>query len=193
MSNTQKLSEIIIDIEAQNETNENVRGILRRPDDNLVDQAKVEICLMRCCMALFIIIVMAPMAIADLYFGFTDSTCSKEEPDELSISIKLYLLVSGFMSLAVMTLFLIGINFIGQTDKIDNLKCCFMCCGSVGVILTAIFSLIWNILGAIVFWGYIYGNGNCNKTFSTYVFVSLIIKLIATLLGMASNKKEDKK
>jgi hypothetical protein len=60
--------------------------------------------------------------------------------------------------------------------------------------ITGIFNIIWDILGAIVFWGTINRENNCNKNISTYIYVSLIFKLfgdfIAVINGLNSNKKK---
>ena len=192
---SQKLTDSMVDIESQSGADENLKGILIKPHDKLEYQNRVVKNLLECCIALCVIIVTVPIATSDLYFGFSDSSCSREEPDDISITVRLYLLVSGFMLLTAMTLFLIGlysfdeITFVNVIKKIDKLTCCFISCGSIGVIL---FVVIWNVLGAIVFWEYIRDNGNCNKTFSTYVSVSLIIKFVGTLYAIVLTTKYKK-
>jgi len=195
MSFNSELTTVNVDVETQiSEINQiQLKGILIRHAEKSAEQAATESCILKICKSLIVIVIITPITICDLYFGFTDTTCSREEPDELAISLRLYLLASGFSSAVAMLLLLCGICLIGPTDKINDSNCCMVCCGSFGLITASLFGLIWNILGAIVFWGYIYGNGNCDKTFSTYVFVSLIIKLISLLTGMLSNKKENKK
>lgn len=199
-SQEKQLSEVVIDIESQNETKQNItnelqvplKGVLRKPDEHLADNIEVEKILFRICIGLFVLVIMSPIIICDLYFGFTDSSCSREQPDELAISLKLYLIVSGFVGLTAMITILTAITCL-DPNKISDTGICFVCCGSLGFICAALFNIIWNILGAVVFWGYIYGNRNCNRTFSTYVFVSLIIKFVAALLSYQLNKKKDDK
>jgi len=195
-----KLSEevIDIDIERQNEIGENLeskitlplRGILKKPDDQF-NNIQAEKIIAKICISLLVIIIMLPFIICDLYFGFTDNSCSREQPNELAISIRLYLIVSGFVNISATIIILTGLNFI-DTEKLTNSGICALCCGTIGLSCIIIFNTIWNILGAVVFWGYIYGNGNCNKNFSTYVFISLIIKLVSALFGYQLNKKNDK-
>jgi hypothetical protein len=36
-------------------------------------------------------------------------------------------------------------------------------------------------MGAITFWGFIFNNKSCEQNFTTYMFVSLVIKLISSL------------
>ena len=48
--------------------------------------------------------------------------------------------------------------------------------------------LIWNILGAVIFWGSIYATNHCSKQVSTYIFVSLIIKFVLTVNAIRQQK-----
>ena len=199
---SEKMSSIIIDIESdiesQNETKKEVhheikvplRGILKNTKENIIYNDKIEQRFMKLCFALIILIIMTPIIFCDLYFGFTDLSCSREQPDELAITVKLYLIVSGFVGLSVMTAIFIGIACFDFDENYANDLFIMSCC-SCGAICLELFNLVWNILGAVVFWEYIYGNGNCNKNFSTYVFVSLIIKFISILFGYHLNKKNN--
>lgn len=197
---TDILSRSIIDIESQNETKYEsqsvivvpLRGILRNTDENIVDNKIVEKTLFKICFSLLVIVILSPIIICDLYFGFTDTTCSSEKPYELAMTMKLYLIVSGFLGLSGMIIILIGTAFFDQY-KISELGICGLFCGTIGLLCMIIFNLIWNILGAIVFWGYLYGNGDCDKTFSIYLFVSIIIKLISTLITFQTGKKDKNK
>jgi hypothetical protein len=196
---TDILSRSIIDIESQNDTKYEsqsvidvpLRGILKNADENIVDNKIVEKTLFKICFSLLVIVIMSPIIICDIYFGFTDTTCSSEKPHELEMSMKLYLIISGFLGLSAMIIILIGTAFFDQY-KISDLGICGLFCGTIGLLCIIIFNLIWNILGAVVFWGYIYGNGHCDKSLSTYLFVSIIIKLISSLITFRSGKKYKK-
>ena len=195
---SEKIPSIIIDIESQIEAKEEIqpelqiplRGILRKPEENLIYNELIEQRFMKLCFALIILVIMSPIIFCDLYFGFTDSSCSREQPDELAISVKLYLIVSGFVGLSVMSVIFIGITCfeIDENPTNDLFVMCFSSCLAIALKL---FNLVWVILGAVVFWGYIYGNGNCDKSFLTYVFVSLIIKIVSNLFGYQFNKKKN--
>jgi hypothetical protein len=193
---TDILSRSIIDIESQNDTKYEsqsvidvpLRGILKNTDENIVDNKIVEKTLFKICFSLLVIVIMSPIIICDIYFGFSDTTCSSEKPHELEMSMKLYLIISGFLGLSAMIIILIGTAFFDQY-KISDLGICGLFCGTIGLLCIIIFNLIWNILGAVVFWGYIYGNGHCDKSLSTYLFVSIIIKLISSLITFRSGKK----
>jgi hypothetical protein len=166
------------------------KGILKKTE--LIDSSKdaAVIMAMKISSTTIILAIMSPIIIADLYFGFTDKSCINNAPENLAISMKLYLLVSGFVSMATMFGFISNICClsVNQENTIINL-----CCVSFIIILAGTFHLIWNIIGSIIFWGTIYPEGNCDKNVSTYIFVSLIIKLIGTFIGannLLSNKKQ---
>lgn len=192
----------IIDIEAQirdseekiNDVQINLKGILKKPS-NIEDNIETEEMIYRICFSSIALIILTPIIVCDLYFGFTDNSCSNEEPNELAINLKLYLIVSGFVGLSSLIIILIAINCIKfNNDNAEFCEVCSTCLFTSLLGLIIIFNYVWNILGAVVFWGYIYGNNNCNKSFSTYLFVSLILKLLGNLYSSKlNNKKNDKK
>ena len=202
LSEIERMTSIIIDTESQNKSKDEslseiqvpLRGILKKPEENIIFDKKIQERITKLCFTLIVISIITPIAICDLYFGFTDSQCASERPDKSVLNLSLYLIVAGFVSISCMITILIAICFI-DFDDISDTGICLLCCGSCGVIVLGIFSILWNIFGAVLFWGYIYGNGKCNKTFSTYVFVSLIIKFISILFGwqLLNKKKNDKK
>jgi len=93
-SQEKQLSEVMIDIESQNETKEiitnelqvTLKGILRKPGVQVVDNIEVEKNLFRIRLGLLVLVIMSPIIVCDLYFGFTDSSCSREQPDALAIT-----------------------------------------------------------------------------------------------------------
>ena len=177
---------------SQNTSATPLKGILKKPDcdtPNLINNDTALI-LIKICMTLFILVIMSPIIIADLYFGFTDSSCVNDQPKKLAISMKLYLLVSGFVGIGTMLGYIINICCLSpeKDGAVINL-CCFTSIAFVA----GMFHIIWNILGAVVFWGTVYGNGNCDTNISTYLFVSLIIKFVANLIAIMQNKSEKKK
>jgi hypothetical protein len=202
LSEIERMTSIIIDTESQNKSKDEslseiqvpLRGILKKPEENIIFDKKIQERITKLCFTLIVISIITPIAICDLYFGFTDSQCASERPDKSVLNLSLYLILAGFVSISCMITILIAICCI-DFDDISDTGICLLCCGSCGVIGLGIFSILWNIFGAVLFWGYIYGNGKCNKTFSTYVFVSLIIKFISILFGwqLLNKKKNDKK
>ena len=156
-----------------------LRSILRRetPEATELDS---QISAFKACSIIMLLIISTPIVIADLYFGFTDTSCVNDMPVGLGISMKLYLLVSGFVSLTAMVVYIACIGLLSSIDENNaNLFCVYFTS-----LIGQIFHIVWNILGAIVFWGTIYGEKKCDRNVSTYIFVSLILKLIAHLIGL---------
>jgi len=49
---------------------------------------------------------------------------------------------------------------------------------------------IIKLLGSVTFWGSIYKGGHCDSETSTYIYVSLIIKLIGNLIALQQNSNK---
>ena len=164
-----------------------LKGILKKSND--VDhEARTGLMVIKLCTTLLMIVLTMPIIICDLYFGFSHDSCINEMPDGFNYTMKLYLLVSGFMGLSWL-LFMIYTTC-SLSNNNDN-TASIICAGCIGLIVL-IFNLIWNILGAVTFWGSVYKGGHCDSKTSSYIYVSLIIKLVGTLIALQqnSNKKE---
>jgi len=165
-----------------------LKGILKKSND-VEDEVRTGLVVIKLCTTLLMIVLTTPIIICDLYFGFSDHSCINEMPDGFNYTMKLYLLVSGFMGLSWL-LFIIYTTCSLSINN-DNNQTSIICAGCIGLIML-LFNLIWNILGAVTFWGSIYKEGHCDSKISTYIYVSLIIKLVGTLIALQqnSNKKE---
>lgn len=192
----ERMSSVILDLEAQNnliddntERKEPLKGILKKDELNSEDSNELELKVVKICSTIIFIILIAPIIVCDLYFGFTDNSCINESPDELYYTMKLYLLVSGFTGLAALIL-LICVTCSLSMDDDKNVKnlFCIRCIGLFGLV----FNIIWNILGAVTFWGSIITKGNCNKMISTYIYVSLIIKFVGNFVSLREQFKNKK-
>jgi hypothetical protein len=164
-----------------------LKGILKK-SNSVEDDTRTGLVVIKICTTLLFIVLMTPIIVCDLYFGFSEDSCINEMPDGFNYTMKLYLLVSGFMGLSWL-LFMIYTTC-SLSNNNDN-TASIICAGCIGLIVL-IFNLIWNILGAVTFWGSIYKGGHCDSKTSTYIYVSLIIKLVGTLIALQqnSNKKE---
>jgi hypothetical protein len=128
------------------------------------------------CAIVLIIILFVPIICCDLYFGFTDNSCINEIATGLNFTMKNYLLVSGFIGLVSIIFTICLICLISDNEKILPFTKIF---GMINLL----FQIIWNLLGSATFWGTLYEEGNCDLTTSTYIYVSLIIKLVCNLLN----------
>ena len=132
------------------------------------------------CSIISIIILFVPIIFCDLYYGFTDNSCVNEMPNGLNYTMKIYLLTSGFVGLAVL---FISIWIISSLSYVEPN---FIYLKYFGIICS-LFQIIWNILGSATFWGTIYKEGNCDSMISTYIFISLIIKIVGNLFSFIHN------
>jgi hypothetical protein len=126
-----------------------------------------------------ILLLCSPIIICDVYFAYTDETCVNEYPANLELNLKHYLFISALSTFININMYMLFIKYFVKTEYNKNLFWVL----SVGVFISllALFSLIWNILGAVIFWGSIYSTNHCSKQVSTYIFVSLIIKFVLTV------------
>lgn len=139
-----------------------------------------------------------PIPFCDLYYGYMDDTCVSEQAGKLAINLEDYLLVCGWIELCILGLLSIALCFIdiglSGSGSADN-NGCFVCGGALfGIIfaLSSIFIGIWNIFGAIIFWG-LMDTSNCSSSIYNYVFASLIIKLVLNAIGILQTKNDNKK
>ncbi len=184
----ERMTTIIIDIESPNEDEEilnlPLRSILKNPDSNRENDEIFEARVTSVCISLILIIIWVPIIVVDLYFGFSESTCTKKEPSDNSfknlIKLKIYLLVSGFVGIVSLGAILTAIYiFDPKLDRASNIYLYSITFATM--YLTCLFSIIWNIIGAITFWGFIFNNKTCDQNFVAYMYGSLIIKLISSL------------
>ena len=159
----------------------------KRINSNTVN---VEIVIAKTCLATFILILMVPIIVSDLYFGFNDKSCVKTKAGGLGVSMRVYLLVSGFVEMGFMLMYISSICLMShKTDNNNEENVLFASCL---MFVSDTFNLVWNILGAIAFWGTIYAENKCNNNVSTYIFVTLIIKLLGSLAFVLGTKSKDK-
>ena len=156
-----------------------LKGILKK-SNSVEYETRTGLMVIKLCTTLLMIALTMPIIICDLYFGFSHESCINEMPDGFNYTMKLYLLVSGFMGLS----WLLFIIYTTSSLSINNDNTTsIICAGCIGLIVL-IFNLIWNILGAVTFWGSIYKGGHCDSKTSTYIYVSVIIKFVGTLISL---------
>jgi hypothetical protein len=151
------------------------------------DEIRTGIIIVKMCTSLLLIIIMTPIIVCDIYFGFTDNSCVNEIPNGMYFTMNFYLLGSGFSGLACL-LILIYTNY-SLTTYNNEITLVYLKC--IGLIVF-IFNLIWNIIGAVTFWGYVYKRGHCDSKTSSYIYASLIIKFVGTLITLQQNSNKKK-
>jgi hypothetical protein len=192
-NDNERMTSIVIDVETDNSMttiiNDSMKtplkGILKNTSDYSEQEKLLRINVIKICSILIILLIAIPLIFCDLYYGLIDVSCIYESPSYLDISLKLYLLTSGFINLLLTLIILLLLVLIKNFDEINNktyLLTSFM------LYTLCIFNLIWSIIGSIVFWEYIYYDKICKISISTYMFVSLIIKLIVSSIFIFHKK-----
>ena len=139
--------------------------------------------------ACVIIIFISPIAIADLVYGFSGDECLNEYPEDIHLNLKKYLIVSGFTTIGSISYIIYNLCVISDKKEIPIW---LMVMNIVFVFFSQVFTIIWNIIGAVIFWNFIYPEGECKSTTSNYLFTSIIIKLVMIYINLlqTTNKKE---
>ena len=170
--NNEKEKEIL-KIISQNKTQ--IKSILKiQPsvEENRMLEKKIIVC----CIWIITIIIYLPMIICDVYYAYNDNTCVNEYPADIDINLKQYLIISALSTFIMINTYMIITNYSINDECNQNI--CFLFSTCVFMSLLGLFVLVWNILGAFIFWGSIYREGHCSKEVTTYLFVSLIIKFV---------------
>lgn len=177
---------VVIDIKNDDESIpvSELKGILHKPTQNNEDTEVI----IKTALSVFIIIISLPFITCDIYYAYNDHSCVKEYPNKININLELYLLLSGYMLLSKIILVIFGMFSVSYRYS-DFINVSVMILLGLLMVVYELFNVIWNIIGAIIFWGNIYKNNNCNNDVSTYMFVSLIIKLMINFIFIINLKK----
>ena len=170
-----------------------LKSILKTTHNSESDN-KIKAFILQFISILFVALFVSPFVICDLVFGYKDDSCVDIYPENMSfMNMKIYLLVSGYLAIGLLSCIIINLYFVSD-DNIGNniLLVAFL---SIILHISQVFFVIWNILGAVIFWGTLNKHNYCSKSINTYLFVSLIMKLFANFCNIMANKdkKNDKK
>lgn len=184
-----RLSSIAIDVESQeniqdkninNNLSTPLRGILKKSSDYSEEIRLYNIKVIKIFNLIALFIVSIPIIFCDIYYGYSNSNCINKNPNYINVSLKLYLLLSGFINILLLilsSLIIIFIDIIIQDHYSKEIICAIK---TIGKYMLGMFNILWNIIGSVIFWGYYYEQDNCNAEISTYLFISLLIKLLAS-------------
>ena len=210
VNNNTKLVSIVVPIEEekfidddQNNNMENglvnnsipeLKSILKKTSREIESDNKIKTFILQFIGILFAALFVSPFIICDLVFGYNDDSCVDIYPENMSfINMKIYLLVSGYLAIGLLSCIIINLYF-ASDDNIGNniILVAFL---SIVLYISQAFFIIWNILGAVIFWGTLNKHNYCSKSINSYLFVSLIMKLFANFCNIMANKdkKNEKK
>ena len=170
-----------------------VKSILKTTHNSESDN-KIKAFILQFISILFVAVFVSPFVICDLVFGYKDDSCVDIYPENMSfMNMKIYLLVSGYLAIGLLSCIIINLYFASD----DNIRNNILLVAFLSIILhiSQVFFVIWNILGAVIFWGTLNKHNYCSKSINTYLFVSLIMKLFANFCNIMANKdkKNEKK
>jgi len=150
---------------------------------------KLQINIIKIASIIFIFIISIPFIICDLYFAYNDDSCVEIYPKYIIfMNMKAYLLVSGYYTIGLMCVLICNLQFLSIENKNSNVIC--MSILSVIINVSKVFLIIWNTIGAFIFWGTLYHVEKCKTIVYNYLFVSLVIKLLAILFHIITNKNK---
>ena len=150
---------------------------------------KLQINIIKIASIIFIFIISIPFIICDLYFAYNDDSCVEVYPKYIIfMNMKAYLLVSGYYTIGLMCVLICNLQFLSIENKNSNVI--LMSFLSVIINVSKVFLVIWNTIGAFIFWGTLYQVEKCNTIVYNYLFISLIIKLFANLFHIFANKNK---
>ena len=168
-----------------------VKSILKKTNREIERDNKIKAFILQFISILFVALFVSPFVICDLVFGYNDDSCVDIYPENMSfINMKIYLLVSGYLAIGLLSCIIVNLYF-ASDDNIGNniILVAFL---SIVLYISQVFFVIWNILGAVIFWGTLNKHNYCSKSINTYLFVSLIMKLFANFCNIMATKDKKK-
>ena len=128
---------------------------------------KLQINIIKIASIIFIFIISIPFIICDLYFAYNDDSCVEVYPKYIIfMNMKAYLLVSGYYTIGLMCALICNLQFLSIENKNSNVIC--MSILSVIINVSKVFLIIWNTIGAFIFWGTLYNVEKCKTIVYIY-------------------------
>jgi hypothetical protein len=190
--NDEDEEEKFTDIEKFCDSNESQLKSILKPtlsNEDYVNNVKLQINIIKIASIIFISIIAIPFIICDLYFAYNDESCVEIYTKYIIfMNMNAYLLVSGYYTIGLMCIIICNLQFLSIENKNSNII--LMTILSVIINVSKVFLLIWNTIGALIFWGTLYQVEKCNTIVYNYLFISLIIKLFANLFHIFANKNK---
>lgn len=128
-----------------------------------------------------------PIVICDMYYGYSKDSCVEEYPAKLNINMKIYLVVGAYANMLIMVLVICSISCLSRRNS-RSMHLYMVTVPKLIVTYGSLFLLAWNIIGSVIFWGMLYNKNLCSSNISTYLFVTLVVKLVCNLTVLSSRK-----
>ena len=128
-----------------------------------------------------------PIVICDMYYGYSKDSCVEEYPAKLNINMKIYLVVCAYANMLIMVLVICSISCLSRRNS-RSMHLYMVTVPKLIVTYGSLFLLAWNIIGSVIFWGMLYNKNLCSSNISTYLFVTLVVKLVCNLTVLCSRR-----
>lgn len=128
-----------------------------------------------------------PIVICDLYYGYSRDSCVEEYPNNLNINMKIYLVVGAYTNILIMMLVICSISCLSRRNS-RAIHLYVVTVPKLIITYGSLFLLAWNIIGSVIFWGMLYNKNLCSSNISTYLFVTLVVKLVCNLTVLCSRR-----
>ena len=164
-----------------------IKGILKKYG-NHSEQEVINEKLYKIITTFFVTIIYLPIILCDIYFGYTDTSCVNEYPAGLDVNMKMYLFISALIGILIVFSNMYNIYLISKKHTYDY-HVCVIIIPSIIISFGSVFLVGWNTIGALIFWEMLYNTGICDRHTSTYLFVTLILKIIGHIYFIFQLKK----
>jgi len=163
----------------------NIKGILKKPMSEIENQqhkARLNQVAKYLTIATFITIYL-PIIIFNLYFAYTDKSCILYKTPKFALNIYDYLMGEAYIMF--FTLSVIVLSVLCEPNEDSMWKLAY----DSYIMFYKVFSLIWLVIGIIIFW-FIIDNKKCNNSLYYYMFTFLTIKMIGQIINIIIHYKE---
>lgn len=155
------------------------------PTNQDVESNNVKSKMVMISISIILVMFMCIIGIMDLVYAYSGDNCLNEYRGDIHLNMKTYLSVSGLHTIlwcfiAIFNLFLVNKN--------NELSDGYILLNVLISIFSRIFNIIWNLVGFVVFFNFVYPSGSCVRDLSTYVYVTLTIKLAGDFITVYTHK-----
>jgi hypothetical protein len=168
----------VVDLEKQE-----LKSILKKPYEERAYTAHV----IKYIISFVTFLLCFPIVICDLYYGYSRDSCVEEYPNNLNINMKIYLAVGAYASVLIMGLVVCSISCLSNRRS-NSTHLYLVTVPKLIITYGSLFLLAWNIIGSVIFWGMLYNKNLCSSNISTYLFVTLVVKLVCNLTVLCSRR-----
>lgn len=143
---------------------------------------------------LLVSIMVLPFGICSVYYAYTDDSCVDLKAGKLYVTLKDYLAVDGIIYLILYVVIIKNLMTIFNSyDKLQEpmKESTLLILKYVSFVVKGFLSS-WLIVGATIFWKEI-DNDKCNDSIYNYVYASLVIKIVHTIIEIISNTNRKKR